>query len=263
MAKKLTTEEFISRAKKVHGDKYEYSKVEYFDSRTKVCIICPEHGDFWQSANIHLRGHGCPICKSVSFSSKTRGVPKLYARRIIYGVGINDLKCMGKAEKSYHIWRQILFRCYSKYTWKRKTYIGCTVCDEWKYYSNFKRWFDKNYVEGWCLDKDILVNGNKEYAPDKCCFVPNEINVIFNRHQGQRSKTGIMGVQLFKGKYVVFLSKYGVNRQRGSFDNIIDAMNFYKLEREKYIREVADKWKDKISPNVYNAIMRYEVNLKD
>lgn len=88
MAKKLTTEEFISRAKKVHGDKYEYSKVEYFDSRTKVCIICPEHGDFWQSANIHLRGHGCPICKSVSFSSKTRGVPKLYARRIIYGVGI-------------------------------------------------------------------------------------------------------------------------------------------------------------------------------
>ena len=72
-----------------------------------------------------------------------------------------------------------------------------------------------------------------------------------------------MGVQLFKGKYVVFLSKYGVNRQRGSFDNIIDAMNFYKLEREKYIREVADKWKDKISPNVYNAIMRYEVNLKD
>ena len=46
--KKTTTEEFIERARKVHGDKYDYSKVEYINSRTKVCIICPEHGEFWK-----------------------------------------------------------------------------------------------------------------------------------------------------------------------------------------------------------------------
>ena len=59
---KKTTEEFIRRAKEVHGDKYDYSKVEYINAKTKVCIICPEHGEFWQIANRHLSGCGCPKC---------------------------------------------------------------------------------------------------------------------------------------------------------------------------------------------------------
>ena len=59
---KLTFDEFIRRAKLEHGNKYDYSKVNYKDSRTKVCIICPEHGEFWQTPNIHLCGHGCPKC---------------------------------------------------------------------------------------------------------------------------------------------------------------------------------------------------------
>ena len=55
---------FIEKAKKIHGDKYDYSKVEYINSHTKVCIICPEHGEFWQTPNNHLHGYGCPKCKS-------------------------------------------------------------------------------------------------------------------------------------------------------------------------------------------------------
>lgn len=62
MARKLTQEEFIQRARKVHGNKYDYSKVEYKGSKTKVCIICPLHGEFWQSPNHHLRGCDCPKC---------------------------------------------------------------------------------------------------------------------------------------------------------------------------------------------------------
>ncbi len=58
----LTTEEFIRRAKEVHGDRYDYSKVKYVNARTKVCIICPKHGEFWQTASEHLRGQGCPKC---------------------------------------------------------------------------------------------------------------------------------------------------------------------------------------------------------
>ena len=58
----ITTEEFIRRAKEVHGDKYDYSKVEYVNNLTKVCIICPEHGEFWQIAKDHLRGQGCSKC---------------------------------------------------------------------------------------------------------------------------------------------------------------------------------------------------------
>ena len=58
----LTTEKFVERARKVHGEKYNYSKVEYVNSETKVCIICPLHGEFWQRPSTHFRGQGCPIC---------------------------------------------------------------------------------------------------------------------------------------------------------------------------------------------------------
>ena len=59
----LKKEDFIQKAKEIHGDKYEYSKVEYVNNRTKVCIICPEHGEFYQTPSNHLKGQGCPICK--------------------------------------------------------------------------------------------------------------------------------------------------------------------------------------------------------
>ena len=57
-----TTEDFIAKAKEVHGNKYDYSKTKYVDTKTKVCIICPQHGEFWQIASSHIRGNGCPKC---------------------------------------------------------------------------------------------------------------------------------------------------------------------------------------------------------
>lgn len=59
------TEEFIEKAKKIHGTKYDYSKVKYVNAKTKVCIICPEHGEFWQTPNSHLRGSKCCKCKNI------------------------------------------------------------------------------------------------------------------------------------------------------------------------------------------------------
>lgn len=59
---KRTNRQFIDEAKLVHGDKYDYSKVEYKNSRTKVCIICSNHGEFWQIPYDHLRGIGCQKC---------------------------------------------------------------------------------------------------------------------------------------------------------------------------------------------------------
>lgn len=62
MPKKINTESFVEKAKLVHSNKYDYSKVEYVNNRTKVCIICPQHGEFWQTPNNHLSGKGCPKC---------------------------------------------------------------------------------------------------------------------------------------------------------------------------------------------------------
>lgn len=55
-------EQFVKEANEVHNNKYDYSKVEYKNNKTKVCIICPEHGEFWQTPNKHLSGQGCTIC---------------------------------------------------------------------------------------------------------------------------------------------------------------------------------------------------------
>lgn len=59
---KSSTSEFIEKSKKVHGNKFDYSRVEYKDSHTKVCIICPEHGEFYQPPTNHLSGNACPKC---------------------------------------------------------------------------------------------------------------------------------------------------------------------------------------------------------
>ena len=55
---------FVEKAKIIHNDRYDYSKVQYVNAHTKVCIICPEHGEFWQTPNNHLNGNGCPLCKN-------------------------------------------------------------------------------------------------------------------------------------------------------------------------------------------------------
>lgn len=63
MPKKLSQDEVIRRFREVHGDFYDYSKVVYINDRTKVCIICPIHGEFWQEPQSHYRQRcGCPLC---------------------------------------------------------------------------------------------------------------------------------------------------------------------------------------------------------
>ena len=65
MNKRLTTEEFIEKARKIHGDKYDYSKVEYKSATEKVIIICPIHGEFLQAPTNHIRKkNGCPKCQA-------------------------------------------------------------------------------------------------------------------------------------------------------------------------------------------------------
>lgn len=67
---KKSTEEFIAKAKEIHGDKYDYSKVHYERNNRKVCIICPKHGEFWQSPLSHTQGNGCHKCKQTKGETK-------------------------------------------------------------------------------------------------------------------------------------------------------------------------------------------------
>lgn len=96
--RRLTTEEFIKRAREVHGTKYDYSKSEYITSHGKIEIICPEHGSFWQSPATHTMGNkaGCPGCAVSGFDQTKPALLYYLAVRTdkdetLYKIGITNL----------------------------------------------------------------------------------------------------------------------------------------------------------------------------
>lgn len=250
MPRRKTREEFISDAIEVHGDKYDYSKVKYINSEAKVEIVCPIHGIFFQKPVTHLRGKGCKLC---AFDKHKKSV-----------FGCNDIGCErvnGKESKSYIHWKSMLLRCYSKKCLKREpTYIGCSVCDEWKTHSGFKKWFDENYIEGYALDKDIIVKGNKVYSPETCCFVPLTINNLIIKRKKGRGDLPI-GVGRINGRYRAFLR----NKHLGMYDTPIEAFYAYKKAKENEIQSKALSYYEQglITERVYNALMNHIVEITD
>ena len=99
MPKKLTKEEFIKRAKLIHGNKYDYSLVNYIDSKSPVKIICPFHGIFEQKPNNHLNKHNCPKCKSSKGEITIRNY--LLKNNIIFEEQKRFKECKDKLPLSY------------------------------------------------------------------------------------------------------------------------------------------------------------------
>lgn len=108
---KNTTEDFIKKAKEIHCDKYDYSKVNYINNSIKVCIICPEHGEFWQTPNDHLDKHGCPECKKISIHNCRKSNFHILKQKISSNIIIlsedyynnkNKIKC--KCKTCSHEW---------------------------------------------------------------------------------------------------------------------------------------------------------------
>jgi hypothetical protein len=240
-----TTEQFISDARLLHGDKYDYSKVVYKTNKEKVCIIDPVLGEFWQRPIDHLR------------KKKSHQVNKPLSTKSIIDV------------KLYKKWLGMKIRCSPK-NWelnKYKSYEGCSCFEDWNIYENFKKWAlltENGYILGYHLDKDILFKGNKVYSPSTCCFVPQEINNLLTNCRRARGKYPI-GVAKNRNMFDVHLCCYGVNSCIGTYDTPIKAFNAYKTAKEKYIKELAKKYfqEGKITEKVYNALMKYEVEITD
>ena len=96
----LSTDKFIEKARKIHGDKYDYSKVNYIGTKGKICIICPEHGEFYQTPNAHLNGQGCPICGNKIVSEK-------------------------KKKETSNLISQFIEKHGDKYDYSKVNYLGC------------------------------------------------------------------------------------------------------------------------------------------
>ena len=190
-----------------------------------------------------------------------------------YGKGVNDYNGIiynptnKNKIKSYQQWKSMLQRCYDiKYFGKYNTYKDCKVCEEWLLFSNFKKWHDNNYIDGYQLDKDIIIKGNKIYSPETCCFIPEELNKLFTKSNISRGNLPI-GV-CKKTKSNKYFSTVMINKNKkhlGSFKTIKEAFNTYKLAKETQIQKLAnDYYKNgKIELNVYNAMMNYSVEITD
>lgn len=87
--RRLTTEEFISKASKIHNNKYDYSQTIYTKNTEKVIIICKEHGGFISLAANHLRGKGCPKCANKIRNVKKKITLEIFLSRLLKYTIIN------------------------------------------------------------------------------------------------------------------------------------------------------------------------------
>lgn len=193
-------------------------------------------------------------------------------KRLIYGVGVNDwdgdVTLNGKSIREYELWSAMLKRCFSKdYKEQRPTYNGVTCCQEWLSMRSFIKDVSqmKGYdAEGWQLDKDILVKGNKLYSEETCCFVPLEINSLLVNGRNLRGEWPI-GVSFHK-RDRRFRAQVATGKERkhlGYFNTAEEAFKAYKVAKEAHIKAVAEKWKDQLDERVYQVLINYTVEITD
>lgn len=202
--------------------------------------------------------------KPKKITKKIRGKEVTYDakfKKLAVQVGINDICNVNKNNNlmpSYKLWHSMLCRCYNAKTQEQNpTYKGCRVDPEWHIFSNFKHWYDENFVPGYALDKDLLIEGNKVYGPNTCVFVPQQINNIFLDHGNARGPLPI-GVSLsLSNKYVARYRKYGVQTYIGIYNTIEEAQSAYRKAKKEYCIQAANKYlkEKKISQEIANAII--------
>ena len=185
------------------------------------------------------------------------------------GLGPYKSRENGKITKEYEAWKNMLKRCYdSKLHEKYPTYIGCKVVEEGHNFQNFAAWYEDNYYEiedqKICLDKDILIKGNKIYGPDTCVFVPQNINLLFVKSNAIRGDLPI-GVYYDKQrrKYAARCKVNSQKRHIGYFDTLEEAFQAYKQFKENVIQSTADEYQYQIPEVLYDAMYNYRVEKDD
>ena len=182
-------------------------------------------------------------------------------RTSLFGVGINDADYVvyrmenGKQVSCpYHTsWRNMLKRCYCEdYQKKQPTYKGCTVCDEWLTFTNFRAWMKTQEWEGKELDKDIIKFGNKVYAPDMCLFVTRAINSLLNYRRETRCPQGVYFCKDTHQHRAEIIAS-GVKTRIGRFDTADAASVAYKHAKAVHVRAIAAMQ----SQPLQSALMRH------
>ena len=209
--------------------------------------------------------------QQASMGALRKGLVKDYSQPTFLGVGVTGEGCrnygsLGK--KSFSVWKEMLRRCYDvKFLENNETYIGCSVSEFFRYYDNFHQWCIKQVGfgrEGFALDKDILIKGNKIYSEDVCVFVPQQINNCCIRSTNRRGEYPV-GVSWNKQaqKFETYITRFGKRKNLGLFHTVQEAFLVRKEAKEKYMKELAEFWKDEVDTRVYKALTNWVVSEDD
>jgi hypothetical protein len=192
--------------------------------------------------------------------------------KLVHGVGIYEKgkyvsRVNGHPSEEYSKWIGMLQRCYSsKCQSKYPTYLGCEVSDNFKNFQYFAEWCNKQigFAEGYQLDKDLLVKGNKLYSEDNCVFIPREINMFLTTAKSARGEHFI-GVHYdkVKKKFKTALAFDNKMVYLGSFDSQEEAFITYKSAKEKKALELSEIFKNKVDHRVIEALINFRVSIED
>ena len=247
----------------------EVGKINYNNFGSKMEIIACRNS---RDIDIYFEEYDC-IVKINSYSQFEKGTVKCPFEKRTCGVGylgegVYTTRVNGELTHRYKTWSSMINRCYNPYRLNEfPTYINVIVEEYLLNFQNYGKWYDENYYE--CngelmhLDKDILSRvyglNNKIYSRETMIFVPQRINYLFTKSDALRGDLPI-GVTQKGNKYSVC----SINKKYfGLYDNPFDAFEVYKREKESYIKEVADQYRDFIPQKLYDALYLYEVKIND
>ena len=152
--RRKTKEEFIADARKVHGNKYDYSKVIYINNKVEVCIICPIHGEFWQRPDRHLTSDGCRKCGYDEVAKKCKKSTENFIERArkVHG-NKYDYSNVNYINNKTDV--EIICPIHGKFLQKPSHHLfrgqGCPICDE----SHLEREI-----------RQFLINNNEEFIQE-------------------------------------------------------------------------------------------------
>lgn len=255
---------------------------QIYESRTygKYVVVDTLPGDKSKIRFVST-GYECVVCTSEVY----RGRVKDYMKPHVAGVGYlgegrycatESIDGKKKNTPAYEVWNGIIKRCYNdkwRDTQRRQDYEGVEVAPEWHNFQNFAEWYysQENWDKGFDVDKDLLEFGSRLYSPETCSLVPPAVNSLFTGSNERLSLRELpKGVHFCKTKqvYVAQLNrgeftKSGNKKQSylGQFKDKVPAILAYKKAKEEHVREVAEKYKDVLHPQVYSNLIAYEVDV--
>ena len=260
--------------------------MKYLNDVTKDCVgkVCKSlnSGDFKilkynNTTNVEIQFLKTGYETSARLHHIRNGKVKDLYSPSVYDIGIigdkYPSKINGVQTKEYMLWYSMLRRSYSEsFKKKQPTYEGCEVSNNFKSYEYFYEWCQNQIGFGadgngnpFQLDKDLLIKGNKVYDENTCIFIPSEINLVLVKREALRGEH-LIGVYWNK-KASAFIARVKKNKGKseylGLFKTELEAFNAYKIAKESYLKELANKWKGEIDGRAYEALMSYEVEITD